>query len=310
MTTSDAARESGPATATISPVLVRSQRTRSAVMQRTLGRSLLYLVIIAGAIVFAWPLAWLVSSSLKPDHEIFIFPPNLIPSDFIWNAYPEALAGFNFIERLRNTMTIVLGVLIGRLISCSMAAYAFARLRAPGRTPFFVVVLGTMMLPYYVQLIPQFIMFKELGWLNSFLPLIVPDWFAGSAFSIFLLRQFFMSIDREYDDAARIDGCGFLGIFFRIIVPMSLPALGVIAILTFMSEYNDFLRPLLYLNDLEKFTLVIGIRVWEGSELGLNRARETYIMAVSVAMTAIPMVVFFFTQRYFIQGVVIGGLKG
>ena len=308
MTTSDAVRESGRSV--VSPVTFRTRKTRSAIIQRTISRSLLYLVITVGAIIFVWPLAWLVSSSLKPDHEVFIFPPNLIPSDFVWNAYPEALAGFKFVNRLRNTMTIVVGVEIGRLISCSMAAYAFARLRARARTPLFVVVLGTMMLPYYVQLIPQFIMFKHLGWLNSFFPLIVPDWFAGSAFSIFLLRQFFMSIDREYDDAARIDGCGFLGIFLRIIVPMSLPALGVIAILTFMSEYNDFLRPLLYLNDLEKFTLVIGIRVWEGSELGLNRARETYIMAVSVAMTAIPMVVFFFTQRYFIQGVVIGGLKG
>ena len=174
----------------------------------------------------------------------------------------------------------------------------------------FLMVLSTMMLPYYVQLIPQFIMFSKFGWLNSFWPLIVPDWFAISAFSVFLFRQFFMSIEREYDDAAKIDGCGYFGIFSRIIVPMSLPAFGVIAILTFLSEYQDFLRPLLYLNDAYKMTLMVGLQLWQGTMLGMYRQRETYILAVSAVATSIPMFVFFLTQRYFIQGVVIGGIKG
>lgn len=310
MTNSTAEAQPRPDEASDHGASVQTRRNTVVVVQRILSRGFLYVVIAVGATVFFWPLGWLVSSSLKPDADIYLFPPNLIPSTFEWEAYPEALKGFVFFERLRNTMTIVLGVLVGRLLSCSLAGFAFARLRSRWRTPMFLMVLSTMMLPYYVQLIPQFIMFSKFGWLNSFWPLIVPDWFAISAFSVFLFRQFFMSIEREYDDAAKIDGCGYFGIFSRIIVPMSLPAFGVIAILTFLSEYQDFLRPLLYLNDAYKMTLMVGLQLWQGTMLGMYRQRETYILAVSAVATSIPMVVFFLTQRYFIQGVVIGGIKG
>ena len=310
MTNSTAEAQPRPDEASAHGASVQTRRNTVVVVQRILSRGFLYVVIAVGATVFFWPLGWLVSSSLKPDADIYLFPPNLIPSTFEWEAYPEALKGFVFFERLRNTMTIVLGVLVGRLLSCSLAGFAFARLRSRWRTPMFLMVLSTMMLPYYVQLIPQFIMFSKFGWLNSFWPLIVPDWFAISAFSVFLFRQFFMSIEREYDDAAKIDGCGYFGIFSRIIVPMSLPAFGVIAILTFLSEYQDFLRPLLYLNDAYKMTLMVGLQLWQGTMLGMYRQRETYILAVSAVATSIPMFVFFLTQRYFIQGVVIGGIKG
>ncbi len=168
------------------------------------GRILLYLAVAAGALVFLFPLFWLVSSSLKPEGDIFLFPPNLWPSQVMFGNYPAALSNFPFLQTGLNTMIIVLGVEVGRLISASLAAYAFARVRIPWRRTLFVLVLSTMMLPYHVTLIPQYILFRDLGWLNSFKPLIVPSFFGGGAFFIFLLRQFFLTLPKELEDAAKI----------------------------------------------------------------------------------------------------------
>jgi ABC-type glycerol-3-phosphate transport system permease component len=177
----------------------------------------------------------------------------------------------------------------------------------------FVLVLSTMMLPYHVTLIPQFLFFRQLGWLNSFLPLTVPAFFGGGAFNIFLLRQYFLGIPREYDDAAEIDGCSPLGTYWRIILPMSKPALGAVAIFTFMGQWNDYFAPLIYLNTADKFTLALAFKEWEltqQSGLGYKPHPYNQIMAMATLITLIPMVVFFFTQRYFIQGVVMSGIKG
>ncbi len=291
----------------------RDRRRLAFRVQHWTARLLSHFAVTAGAIVFLFPLFWLVSSSLKPEGDIFLFPPNLWPSAFMWSNYPAALSSFPFIQTGMNTMLIVIGVEVGRLLSASLAAYAFARVRIPWRGPLFMLVLSTMMLPYHITLIPQYIIFRELGWLNSFKPLIVPSFFGGGAFFIFLLRQFFMSIPREYDDAARIDGCGTFGIYWRIILPLAKPALATVAIFTFMGEWNDFFAPLIYLNTPDKWTLALAIKSWEltqQSGLGYKPQPYNHIMAVATLITLAPMLMFFFTQRYFVQGVVVSGIKG
>jgi ABC-type glycerol-3-phosphate transport system permease component len=281
-------------------------------VQYVVLRVLLYTALAVGTFIFIWPLLWLIASSVKPTHEVYRFPPNLIPSEIQWSHYPDALENFNFARGFGNTMTVVVGVLFGRLLSCTMVAFAFARIRVPFRDGIFMVVLATMMLPYHVTLIPQFLLFRDLGWLDSFLPLIVPSFFATSAYIIFLLRQFFMAIPTEYDEAAEIDGCGYFGIYWRIILPQAMPALGVVAILTFMGEWNDFLAPLIYLNDQATMTLAVGLRAWQLSlgQPGAGYLPVTWPLVVSTVLTIIPLAVFFFTQRYFIQGVVVSGIKG
>jgi multiple sugar transport system permease protein len=281
-------------------------------LRRILRRVALYAILAFGTYVFLWPLLWLVSSSVKSSDEIYRFPPSLIPDVWRWNYITDAMAKFSFMRSFITTMTIVLGVMAGRLLSCTLTAFAFARIRVPGRDALFVVVLATMMLPYHVTLIPQYLLFKELGWINSVNPLIVPSFFATTAYLVFLLRQFFMTIPFDYDEAAQIDGCSMLGIFFRIVLPLSMPALGVVMILTFMGEWNDFLAPLIYLNDLDKMTLAVALRSWQvqQDQPGAIKHPEAYIMVVASVLTLIPMLVFFVAQRYFIQGVVISGVKG
>ena len=281
-------------------------------LRRILLRVALYAILAFGTYVFIWPLLWLVSSSVKSSDEIYRFPPSLIPDVWRWNYITDAMAKFSFVRSFITTMTIVFGVMAGRLLSCTLTAFAFARIKVPGRDVIFVVVLATMMLPYHVTLIPQFLLFKELGWLNTVNPLIVPSFFATTAYLVFLLRQFFMTIPFDYDEAAQIDGCSMLGIFFRIVLPLSMPALGVVMILTFMGEWNDFLAPLIYLNDLDKMTLAVALRSWQvqQNQPGAIKHPEAYIMVVASVLTLIPMLVFFVAQRYFIQGVVISGVKG
>jgi ABC-type glycerol-3-phosphate transport system permease component len=281
-------------------------------LRRILVRALLYAALAVGTYVFIWPLLWLVTSSVKASHEIYSFPPSLIPEVWHWEYIPDAMSKFSFMRSFLVTMTIVVGVTIGRLLSCSLTAFAFARIRVPGRDALFIVVLATMMLPYHVTLIPQYLLFKELGWLNTVNPLIVPSFFGTTAYLVFLLRQFFMTIPFDYDEAAQIDGCSLFGIFFRIVLPLSMPALGVVMILTFMGEWNDFLAPLIYLNDLDKMTLAVALRSWhvQQNQPGGVKHPEAYIMVVATVITFIPMLVFFLAQRYFIQGVVISGVKG
>ena len=280
--------------------------------RRIIVRALLYAALAVGTYIFIWPLLWLVTSSVKASNEIYSFPPSLIPEVWHWNYIPDAMSKFSFMRSFITTMTIVVGVTIGRLISCSLTAFAFARIRVPGRDVLFIVVLATMMLPYHVTLIPQYLLFKELGWLNTVNPLIVPSFFGTTAYLVFLLRQFFRTIPFDYDEAAQIDGCSLFGIFFRIVLPLSLPALGVVMILTFMGEWNDFLAPLIYLNDLDKMTLAVALRSWhvQQNQPGGVKHPEAYIMVVATVITLIPMLVFFVAQRYFIQGVVISGVKG
>ena len=279
---------------------------------RHTGRALLYLALFGLGAIFIAPLLWLVSSSLKPESQVLAYPPQWIPRPVRFINYAEVMDTFPLWRSTWNTMIIVTGTMVGHLLTCSLTAYAFARIRFPLRDALFVMVLATLMIPYHVYLIPQYLLFKELKWLNSSKPLIVPFLLGQAPFYIFLMRQFFRTIPKEYDDAARIDGCGWLGIYWRIVLPLSYPVLGAVAIFTFMAHWNDFLAPLIYLNEPKKQTLAIAIRTWEALRLqaGAKPAAWNHIMAVSVLMTLPPMMVFFFAQRHFIQGVVLSGIKG
>jgi len=191
----------------------------------------------------------------------------------------------------------------------SICGYGFARIKFPGRDFWFGVALATMMLPYYVVMVPQFILFTRLGWQDTYLPLIVPYFFGGGAFNVFLFRQFFRTIPEDFSDAARMDGCTEFGIFWRIFVPLSTPVFITVAIFTFMASWNDFIGPLLYINSPDKFTVALGLATYR-SMLGVGRTRWDLLMAASVTMTLPIVILFFVLQRYFIKGVVMSGIKG
>lgn len=254
---------------------------------------------------FILPLFWMVSTSLKSNRQIFVFPPQWIPNPVIWRNYPDVFDYAPFLLYFRNTAIIEAVCIVGTLLSCSLVAYGFARLNAPGKNFLFILMLSTMMLPYQVWMIPLYVFFTKVGWIDTFYPLTIPAFF-GNALYIFLLRQFFMTIPKELEDAARIDGCSYLRIYWQIILPLTRPALATVAIFTFMGVWNDFLGPLLYLQDPNKYTLAIGLQVFlsqHGADWGL-------LMAASTMVVLPVIVIFFFTQKQFIQGIVLTGLKG
>jgi ABC-type glycerol-3-phosphate transport system permease component len=270
-------------------------------------------VLVIGAVVMLFPLMWMVSSSFKLEQKVFQFPPQLIPKPFVPQNYVEALTYKPFPVYLRNTVFLVLMNELAIMLAASFCAYGFARIRFPGRDLWFGLVLFTMMVPYVVMMVPQFVIFSRLGWVDTFLPLIVPYFFGGGGFNIFLLRQFFRTIPEELADAARIDGCSEFGIYWRIILPLAKPALITVAIFTFLATWNDFMGPLLYINSPERFTLAIGLANFRAS-LGFaptwGRSRWDLLMAFATAMTLPVIVVFLLAQRYFVRGVVLTGLKG
>ena len=278
--------------------------------RETIGKNIVYIVLVALSLVVSMPFFWIISSSLKSEAEIFLFPPKWIPSRFLWRNYPEALTSFAFGRALKNTITITGTVIVGRLLSTSLAAFAFARLRFPLRNTLFMLVISTMMLPYQVTLIPSFILFYKLGWIDSFRPLTIPAFLGAAPFHIFLLRQFFLSVPMELDEAARLDGCSTWQIYWRIILPLSKPALATVIIFTFLEQWNDFLGPLIYLNSPEKHTLSIALNYFRtGAAYGPSKT-WAHLMVVSLVVMTPCLLVFFFAQKYFIQGVVITGLKG
>ncbi|MBI3957206.1 MAG: carbohydrate ABC transporter permease [Chloroflexi bacterium] len=254
----------------------------------------------------ALPFLWLLSSSLKLERMIFIFPPQWIPNPVRFQNYVDALTYKPFGTYIANTLWIVLLNEIAIVGSASFCAYGFARIRFPGRDAWFGIVLATMMVPYFVLMIPQFVIFSRLGWTDSYLPLTVPFFFGGGAFNIFLLRQFFRTLPPELADAARIDGCDEFGIYWRIFMPLAKPALITVGIFTFLNGWNDFIGPLLYINSPDKFTVAIGLATFRS----IMRTRWDLLMAASTAMILPVLVLFFFAQRYFIQGIVLSGLKG
>lgn len=269
-------------------------------------RRWLVLALLWGvAILFLIPLLWMLSSSLKPTYQIFETPPRWIPNPPRWENYSEALTTLPFALYIRNTAVITLLTIVGHLLSCTLIAYAFARLRAPGRDALFVVMLATMMLPYPVTMTPLYVIFNRLGWINTILPLTAPAFF-GSAFYIFLMRQFFMTIPRDFEDAARIDGANTLQIIGRIMAPMAMPALATVTIFTFQATWNDFLAPLIYLQRPELYTVTLGLQFFRST----YTTNWAYLMAASLVTTLPVIVVFFAAQRYFIEGITLSGVKG
>jgi ABC-type glycerol-3-phosphate transport system permease component len=268
-------------------------------------RAVLHIVLIMGAIFLMLPLGWMLSTSLKSLGTVFIFPPKWIPEDPLWSNYVDLFQVVPFGRYILNTSLVTLLDVIGKLISCSLVAFSFARLRWRGRNTLFLIMLATMMLPTQVTLIPQFIVFRELGWIDTYLPLVLPNWFGGP-FLTFLLRQFFMSIPFELDDAARIDGASIFGIYWRIILPLSKPALAAVAIFMFNGSWNEFFAPLIYLHSREKYTIALGLRSFQDQ----NYTEWHLLMAASLVAMLPVVIIFFFAQRYFIQGIVFTGLKG
>jgi multiple sugar transport system permease protein len=276
-----------------------------------LERGLSHALIVAGGVLVMMPFFWMLSTSLKLEWEAFQIPPAWLPEEPLWQNYYDAVFKyFNFLQYGLNTLTITLSVLVGRVLSASLVAFGFARVRFVGRNVLFMLVLSTLMVPHQVTIIPLYILFKQLGWLNTFLPLIVPAWFGGSAFSIFLLRQFIMTVNPELDDAARIDGCGWLGIYARIVMPLIRPALAAVAIFSFLATWNDFFNPLIFLRSSDLYTLAIGLHFYTNSASAATRPVITHVMAGATLIMIPPLLLFFFAQRFFIQGVVFSGVKG
>ncbi len=263
-----------------------------------------YLLLGVAALLFLLPLYWMIASSLKVEYEVFAQPPVWWPIPPRWENYVEALTQLPFDRYALNTLLIAVGSVIGHVFSCTLVAYGFARLRAPGKRPLFIVLLATLMLPYPVVMIPQYIIFSELDWVNTFRPLIVPTFF-GNAFFIFLLRQFFMQIPIDLEDAARIDGANLLQIIWYILLPIARPAIATVAIFTFQFAWNDFLAPLIFLQDQSHYTLMLGLSFFRSS-FEVNWA---YLMAASLSVAAPVIMLFFFAQRAFVEGISLGGVK-
>ena len=279
----------------------REARTRRAV--RRLFR---HLFLILLSLLFLAPFVWMVSTSFKTNAQVVEWPPRWLPNPLHPANYPGVFASIPLLTYAKNTLIVTSLSVIGAVVSNSVIAYGFARIRWPGRDVLFIITLGTLMLPFQVTMIPLFIMFSKMGWVNTFLPLIVPA-FLGNAFYIFLLRQVYLGISEEFSEAARIEGASDLHILWHIIVPLARPALLSVALFQYLASWNDFLGPLLYLNDASKFTLALGLANMQ-SALGLSDFGQ--IMAAAT-MIVLPVIgVFMFTQRYFLEGIAASGLKG
>jgi ABC-type glycerol-3-phosphate transport system permease component len=265
-----------------------------------------YLLLVGAAIVLILPFLWIISTSLKGSESIFAVPPQWIPKDLHWDNYAKVFSKMPFFIYLKNSVFISVLTISGTLLSSSLVAYAFACLKWPGRDWLFVFILGTMMLPAQVTMIPVFVLYKQFGWLNTFKPLIVPAFCGGGAFNIFLLRQFFLTIPKELFEAARLDGCSEFKIYWKIVLPLAKPALATVAILTFMMTWNDFLGPLIYLSDKLKGTLALGLAMF----VGQYQTEWGVLMAASVLVMLPVIVLFFLFQKYFIRGFMMSGIKG
>jgi ABC-type glycerol-3-phosphate transport system permease component len=266
---------------------------------------LAYLLVGIGSAFFLLPLFWMISSSLKPNYQVLEVPPRWLPNPFQWSNYVEALTYVPFGRFAVNTFVIAALTIVGHIVSCTVVAYGFARLQAPGKEALFVVLLATMMLPYPVTMIPIYVGFKSIGWINTFLPLIVPAFF-GNPFYIFLLRQFFLTIPPDLEEAARIDGANTLQTIWHVILPLVGPAIATVAIFTFQEAWRDFLPPLIYLHDQTKYTVSLGLSFFRSS----YDIRWNYLMAASLVTMLPVVVVFFVAQKSFIEGITLTGIKG
>jgi multiple sugar transport system permease protein len=288
------------------------RRIRRVPISERLGTAGRYALLIVLAASFLLPFYWMASSAMKDDSQIFVVPPRWIPNPAYVGNFWHAWQVQNFNLFAFNTIfKYALPSTIGTVLSSALVAYSFSRMRWPGRDLLFAICLATMMIPFQVRLVPLFIIFKQMGWINTYLPLVVPSFF-GDAFFIFMLRQFFRTIPMELSEAARIDGANEFHILLRVILPLTRPALTVVALFAFLGAWNDYLGPLIYINSEPEWTLALAIqRMGRAmSEVGSKELAYPYLMAVSTIVTMPILLVFFFAQRAFIEGISLSGLKG
>ncbi|MBJ3803466.1 carbohydrate ABC transporter permease [Bacillus subtilis] len=283
---------------------MRIKKESSIKKSKLFERILTYGLLVSLSIVFIFPFLWLVGTSLKPENEAISFPPSLLPKVWDFANYIDVFTIVDFGQYYLNSIIVTVATVIGTVLSSTLVAYGFARIKGKGRDVWFILLLATMMLPPQVTMIPVYMIFAKLGWTNTFLPLIVPAFF-GNAYFIFLLRQFFKTIPKELEESAYLDGCSTLGIFWRIVLPLSTPAVITVALLSFMWTWNDFLGPLIYLNDDSKFTLALGILQFKGALL----IEWGPMMAASVLIILPLIIMFFVGQKYFIEGIATTGGK-
>jgi len=283
--------------------------TRSAAsyrLRRLAFRAFLHALAVGLSLTFLFPVVWAVGASFKPLVEVYRFPPTFLHWPPQWQNYPEALSKLPFALFIANTFAITMGSMVGQVLSASLVGYAFARLEWKGREFWFICLLATMMLPGQILLIPHYLLFKNLGWVNTYKPLIVPAWLGGGAFFIFLFRQFFKGIPRELEDAARIDGANELQIYARIFLPLAKPILITVGIMSFIAHWKNFMGPLIYLSDYERYPIALGLRMYQQVEGG---SFVHYLMAASVVALFPLLVLFFLAQRYITKGLLLTGTK-
>lgn len=274
------------------------------------GPAAQYLVLAGLAAIFLGPFLFTITSSFKAPEEIFLFPPRLFPIHWHWWNYLDAWTQAPFYLFYTNTAIITLLTVVGQIASAMLVAYGFARFQFPGRDLLFLLVIGTLILPEEVTIIPTFLMFKQIGWIDTWWPLIVPLYFGGGGFAIFLLRQFFLSLPRDLDEAAEIDGASSFRVLWEIIAPLSRPAIAALAIFSFIDRWSDFFHPLIYLKTTENFTISLGLRFYQEVPDGGGPVRDHLLLASAVTATLPIVVVFLIFQRQFVQGVVLSGIKG
>ncbi len=317
---SEAGIHTGEAMTALSPSRDTGQRARTRANQRhsgsMLGRALLaggkYLLLAVLAVTFVLPLFWMAASALKIDPQVYTVPPVWIPIPAHWNNFYDAWTSYDFNRYVFNTVAqYAVPATILTVCSSAVVAYSFSRLRWRSRDALFAICLMTMMVPAQVTMVPLFITFKGLGWVNSYRPLVIPSLF-GDAYFIFMLRQFFLGIPQELSDAAKIDGCSELGILTRIFLPLSKPALAVVALFRFLWAWNDYFGPLIYLNKEEQYPVALGIENLRQTMevVGSRRMAYPYLMAVSTVVTIPILIAFFLAQRSFIEGISLTGIKG
>ena len=285
--------------------ILRTLRTRSG-QQRIIDIASV-IVLTVGAVIILIPFFWMISTALKQNGDVFLVPPQWIPTNPKWENFSIAFAQLKLDVYAFNTFFIVTTVMAGTLLSASFAAYGFARLQAPGRDTIFMLLLATLMLPGAVTLVPTYLMFNTVGWINTYLPLTVPAFF-GSAYFVFLMRQFYITIPRELEESAMIDGASVYRLWWSIMLPVSGPVLATIAVFTFVGTYNDFFNPLIYLSDESKRTIAVALSYLSGSPRSV--AKMNLLMAAVTLSIIPPILLFIGAQRYFVRGIVTTGIKG
>ncbi len=265
-----------------------------------------YLFLLAGSLVCLFPFYWMFRSSFMDIGQIFVIPPMLFPDPIVTTNYADALEVMPYFRYLVNTLIVVASNVGGSILSASICAFSFSRLRWPGRDKVFLIILTSLMMPGIVTMIPTFVMWSKLGLTNSLVPLCVPIWFGGSVYNVFLFRQFFMGIPRELDEAAYVDGASFFRVYWQIVMPLSKSAMVVVGIFAFLNSWNDFMGPLIYLNEESKYTLSLGLQLFQGS----YGAQWQLLMAASFLVLLPAMIVFFLGQRHILDGIATTGIKG